>query len=99
MKRGRRPAVRRIRARHRAIREEQARAHTDEHIISIEIMTIGFASLRESPTWQVLGWWGRWLNMWRKIGRPGSTSALDTLAAIYKRRYSFSGIRLEWEER
>jgi len=90
-KRGRRPWVRRQRAKWRA---EASRARTaaalfPEAIVAIEVGLDSFHRFRTSSEWQVLGWWGRWLNTWRRIGRDARwrASPMGAMADIYKQQY------------
>lgn len=54
------------RAFEREVREQRLR-EPPEHIVSIEIMCIALASFRTSDEWKALGWWGRWLSLWRHV--------------------------------
>lgn len=92
MKYGRRPWVRRLRARHKANRDDAARLHTDEHRVSIEIGLMSFSRYRAEPEWQWLGWWGRWKSLWAGVARAyrWERSPISALDEIYKRRYSQS---------
>lgn len=96
---GRRPWVRRQRAKWRAEagRARVAAALWPEAIIAIEVGLDSFHRYRTSDEWQALGWGGRWLGAWRVIGRGGSRrvigrggsrSDLSAMAEIYRRVYS-----------